>query len=83
MKSSRRKVKRIIDGDTFEIHHPLQGTNRVRIAGLHAPEKNTQAGKRATNSIRNKIGGRTVTIKPVGRSYGRIVAKVYRNWKQI
>ena len=31
-KMTRRKAKRVIDGDTFELHQELQGTKIVRIA---------------------------------------------------
>ncbi len=81
--SYRRKVSRIVDGDTFRVHKPVQGSNSIRIAGLDAPEKGTVAGKRASNSLRGKIGGNTVTIKPVGRSYGRVVANVFSNRKKL
>jgi len=83
MNSVRRKVKRVIDGDTFRLYRPIQGSNSIRIAGLNAPELNTAAGRRAKNSLIGKIGGETVTIKPVGRSYNRIVGKVFHNRKQM
>jgi len=79
----KRKVKRVVDGDTFELYHQLNGSRFVRIAGMNAPEKYTSVGRRATNSLRGKIGGKTVTIRPVGRSYGRIVGKVFHSRKQM
>jgi len=72
----RRKVKKVIDGDTFQTHHKINGSNYVRIAGKNAPEKHQFGGKQATQKLKRKIGGKIVTLQPVGRSYGRVVAKV-------
>jgi len=71
-----RTVKKVLDGDTFITKRKIGNTNRVRLAGYNAPEKNQFGGSKATNRLRSLIGGKTVTIQPVGRSYGRIVAKV-------
>lgn len=82
--STRRKVKRVIDGDTFELHRPLQGTKRVRIANMNAPEVGRPGSKIATDKLRRKIEGKHVTIKPVAKDkYGRIVADVIKNRKKI
>jgi len=72
----RRKVRRVIDGDTFETCRKIQGSHRVRIAGKNAPERYQSGGSRATAKLRKQIQGKTVTLQPVGRSFGRIVAKV-------
>ncbi|MFQ5532206.1 MAG: thermonuclease family protein [Candidatus Nanoarchaeia archaeon] len=72
----RRKVKRVIDGDTFQTHTKVSGSNYVRIAEKHAPEKHQFGGKQATQKLKRQIQGKVVTLKPVGRSYGRTVAKV-------
>jgi len=78
-----RKVKRVIDGDTFETHRKLQGTNRIRIAGKDAPERYQRGGALATSNLKRQIQGKTVTLQPVGRSYGRVVAKVRKNRRLI
>ncbi len=72
----RRKVKRVIDKDTFETYTKVQGTNRVRIAGMNGAEINTAQGKKQRDQMKRKIQGKVVTLKPVGRSYDRVVAKV-------
>ena len=77
--SYRRKVKTVKDGDTFELFQELDGSKRIRIADLDAPELNEYGGKAAKDKLKNLIEGKDVTIKPVSRSYGRIVAKVYIN----
>ena len=79
----RRKVKRVIDGDTFEVYRKIGNTNRVRLAGVKAPAKNQFGGRKATNRLRGLIGGKTVTINPVGISYNRVVAKVRHQRKSI
>jgi len=79
----RRKVKRVIDGDTFIVSRKIGNTNRIRLAGINAPEKHQFGGKRATNRLRGLIGGKTVTIVPVGRSYNRIVADVRHKRKSL
>ena len=75
MKSYRRKIYRAIDGDTFETWRNVQGSHRIRIAGMNCAEK----GQRGYSSAKKRLAryeGTTVTIKPKGRSYGRVVADV-------
>ncbi|MDO8740313.1 MAG: thermonuclease family protein [Candidatus Woesearchaeota archaeon] len=72
----RRTVTKVIDGDTFIVNRMINGTNKIRLANVNAPEKNQFGGKSATSTLRNLISGETVTIVPVGRSYDRIVANV-------
>jgi endonuclease YncB( thermonuclease family) len=79
----KRKVKRVVDGDTFETYRKVNGSNFVRIAGLNAPEKNQFGGRRSTNRLRGTIGGETVNVKPVGKSYGRTVAVVRKGRKNV
>ena len=72
----KRKVKRVIDGDTFQTHTKVNGSNFVRIAGKHSPEMHQFGGLKAKEEMRKQIQGKVVTLQPVGRSYGRVVAKV-------
>lgn len=72
----RRKVKRVIDGDTFQTHTKVNGSNFIRIAGKHTPENHQFGGKQATQKLKRQIQGKVVTLCPVGRSFGRVVAKV-------
>lgn len=71
----------VTDGDTFR----LASGERVRIAGIDAPEvqrghakcrAELARGKRATAEAIALLKGRTVEIERVGRSYGRTVAMV-------
>lgn len=79
----KRKVKQVLDGDTFIVSRKIGNTNRIRLAGVRAPESYKLGGRKATNRLRNLISGKTVTIVPVGRSYNRIVANVRSKRKSI
>lgn len=70
----RGKVKRVIDGDTFE----LRSGERVRIAGLNAPELSERRGQAAKRRLQEKLrGGTKVGLSmPLAKSYGRTVRKV-------
>lgn len=80
-----RKVKRVIDGDTFEVFTPIKGINFVRLFRVNAPEKFQKGGIVATNRLRKLIEGKTIMIIPKSKSYIRIVGsfKEPENKKQI
>ena len=77
----RGKVKRIIDGDTFE----LRSGERVRIAGLNAAELDERGGQQAKRRLQGKMpqGTEVGLSKPLARSYGRVGRKVTVNQKNI
>ena len=75
----RRTVKRVIDGDTFQTYRKVNGSNYIRIAGKYAPENYQFGGGEATLKLKRQIQGKTVTLRPVGRSYSRVVANVRYN----
>jgi endonuclease YncB( thermonuclease family) len=79
----RRSIKRIIDGDTFVVSRKVNGSSLIRLANYNAPERYQFGGQRATNQLRGTIGGKTVSIDPRGRSYGRVVADVFVNRKNL
>ncbi len=68
-----RKVKRVIDGDTFEVFRSVRGTNFVRLSGVNTPEKFQKGGIIATNRLRRLIEGKIITIVPKSKSYIRII----------
>ncbi len=78
----RRKVKRIIDGDTFEVRNRVRGTRFIRLAGIDTPEKG-QRGYSSAKSELNRLRGKVVTLVPKGRSYNRVVADVRYRRKKI
>ena len=81
MTAKREKVTRIIDGDTFQT---ASRKKSVRLANVHAPEKGTESGKKATRQLRGLIGGRKVEVDTLARDkYGRAVARVKVEGKSV
>jgi len=71
-----RKVKKIIDGDTMVVSSSVSGANYIRIAEINAPEKGQRGYETAKAKLKSRIGGKKVWVTPVGKSYGRIVARI-------
>lgn len=74
----KAKAIRIIDGDTFKIPGKF-----IRLANVDAPELGRKGGAQAKNQLRDMIQGKTVAYRPVGTSYGRIVAQVRLGSKSV
>ena len=75
------RVVWVTDGDTFR----LESGERIRIAGIDAPETHRDQAKcagevvlglRAKDRATSLLAGRNVTFHRVGRSYNRTVATV-------
>ncbi len=66
------KVAKVLDGDTFE----TASGKRVRLANVNAPDVGKPGADEATAKLRELIEGKNVYIKPVGTSYGRVVANI-------
>lgn len=75
-KTIRRKVKRVIDGDTFEVYRKVRGSKFIRLAGVNTPERLQKGGRQATLRLKRLVGGKTVTLVPKARSYSRVVGDV-------
>lgn len=85
----RGQVADVIDGDTFDMEITKVGTNnvenygkneRIRIAGIDAPELNREKGKRAKEALEREIARREIECIIQARDeYGRLVADVYTN----
>jgi len=81
----RATITRIVDGDTIDLDvdlgfHVHMG-QRVRLAGINAPEKNTPAGKGAITYLAILLPiGTPVTIRsikpPKAEKFGRWLADV-------
>ena len=71
-----RRTTRVIDGDTIKVNRPVRGSSYIRLAGIHAPEKRQRGYQTAKNELRSRVGGRRVWVRPVGKSYGRTVARI-------
>ena len=63
----------VIDGDTIAI-----GKQKIRLAGIDAPELNKPYGKKAKWALVELCKGQSITAKLTGEtSYDRVVAKCY------
>ena len=63
----------VIDGDTIVI-----GKQKIRFAGMNAPELNEPYGKQAKWALVELCKGQTITANPTGEtSFDRIVAKCF------
>jgi len=79
--SRKEKVTRVIGSDTFET---ASRKKSVRLANVHAPEKEQRGAAKATEALRKMIEGEEVRIETVSRDkYGRSVAKVYKGRESI
>src|SRR5690242_17733723 len=85
MYTYKATVLRVVDGDTVDIEIDLgfdiRTVQRVRLAGLNAPEKNTDAGMQAKLWLVDRLWiGAQVTVrsdKPGGGDkYGRYLATI-------
>ena len=79
----KRKVTKIIDGDTFVVDKPVRGSNYIRIADIDTPEKGQRGYQSAKDRLSKNINGKQVDVNPVGKSYGRTVAKVKKGTRTI
>lgn len=82
IESVRRKVQDIIDGDTFKVRKRVFGSQTIRVEGLNAPEKGQKGYQKAKKEL-SRLEGKTVTLRPKGKSYGRTVAEVIFKRKKI
>ena len=79
-------VTDVVDGDTFDMDVTYRGEKntekyndkeRVRIAGINAPEIGTEGGKKAKKELEKKISDKEVRCTVRARdTYGRIVADI-------
>lgn len=81
-------VTEVIDGDTFVVSQNWEWNgesgDRVRIAGIDAPEIGTTGAEEAKKKLENLIKGKVVELKNlVAISYGRLVCDVYLNGRNI
>lgn len=81
-KSVRRKVQSIVDGDTFKVRNRVSGSQYIRVSGLNAPEKGERGYASAKKDL-SRIKGKTVTLRPKAKSYGRTVADVIYKRRRI
>lgn len=66
---ARTKVKKIIDGDTFQGSY----NQFYRLEGIDTPEKRKRGYNKAKKTLESFIEGEELIVKVVGTSYGRRV----------
>ena len=77
------KVVKILDGDTFDMLTE-NGTIRVRIYGIDAPEKSQAFGRVSKEYLSKLIGGISVKVLVSNKDrYGRYNCRVYSEEKDI
>ncbi len=75
-----RKVKRVINGDTFDLCVDIYGLRRIRIADMNAPEIGDRGYHSAAMNLRELIEGEKVLIQPKNRDrFGYLVADIIIN----
>ncbi len=74
----KAKVIKVIDGDTIRIPRKV-----LRLANVDAPELCRRGGTKAKNQLKDMVQGKTITYKPVGKSYDRVVAQVRLKGKSV
>ena len=52
--------------------------NKIRLKNIDAPESGTPQGEKAVRYLKQLLEGKRVRFKPVGISYDRVVADVWR-----
>ena len=52
--------------------------HKIRLKNIDAPESGTPQGEKAIHYLKQLLEGKRVTFKPVGISYDRVVADVWR-----
>jgi len=72
------KVTKVIDGDTLKVRNVS-----IRLANVDAPEMGSKWGAWAKNELKDIVQGKTISYKPVGKSYNRVVAEVKIRGKSV
>jgi micrococcal nuclease len=78
-------IERVIDGDTviadIDLGLNVRIVQYVRLTGLNAPERYTEAGKAATQYVQERLLIRKVTLeineKRPREKYGRLLATIW------
>ncbi len=85
------QILRVVDGDTVEADIDLGfdiwiKSEHLRLHRVEAPENNTDAGKRTTEALRNRIEGKTLYVcthkmtrknREAKGSFGRYLIDIY------
>ena len=71
------KIVKISDGDTVHLLLNNHTKEKIRLAGIDAPERKQPHGNKAKKYLSNLVGNKPVTVSFSKRDrYGRIVGKI-------
>ncbi len=74
------KVVKVTDGDTIYVLDSTRTQQKIRLAGIDAPERKQAYGLASRKHLASIVTGKQVTIEYQKRDrYGRIVGKVWVN----
>ena len=78
------KVVKITDGDTVHVLLADHTKERIRLAGIDAPERKQAFGNKSKKYLSGHVAAETVTVKYGKRDrYGRIVGKIIFNGQDV
>lgn len=78
------RVVRVADGDTITVLDADKRQNKIRLAGIDAPEKAQPFGRRSQESLAELVANRPVIVETHKRDrYGRFVGKVLVDGRDI
>ena len=78
------RVVGIADGDTLTVSDQKREQHKVRLSGIHAPEKSQPFGQRSKQSLSDLAYGRSVSVDWRKRDrYRRIVGKVFEGGRDV
>ena len=71
------RVTYVCDGDSIWVKPRWNRHTKLRLIGMDAPETEQAFGRDATETLRRKIAGETVTVTAVGVDpYGRLISRI-------
>lgn len=74
------QVVGVADGDTLTVLSSAKVQQRIRLAGIDAPEGAQPFGQRSKQQLSDLVYGKTVEVIPLKKDqYGRIVGKILIN----
>lgn len=85
LRYEKLEYKRVVDGDTFWVTNLRDGSEwKVRLWGVDAPDTKECYFDEATKILEGELIGKKITYERYGYDgYGRILAKVYADGKNL
>lgn len=77
------RVKQIIDSNAFIAVNKAGTARPIILANVNTPKKGQKGHKTAIKHLKDLVANKEITIKPVGKSHGRIVGDVLIGKKSV